>query len=85
MTDCRRQLTFSFYQDKHLVADFKGGQISSDTGLLAVRALDEKLGWTARAASLIDDPRRPDRTQISVLEMLRQKDISMHAIFFVYA
>jgi len=73
MTDCRRQLTFSFYQDKHLVADFKGGQISSDTGLLAVRALDEKLGWTAQAASLIDDPRRPDRTQITVLEMLRQR------------
>jgi hypothetical protein len=73
MTDCPGQLSFDFYQDKHLVADFKGGQISSDTGLLAVRALDEKLGWTAQAASLIDDPRRPDRTQITVLEMLRQR------------
>ncbi|MHC4917312.1 MAG: IS1380 family transposase [Planctomycetota bacterium] len=73
MTDCCRQLTFSFYQHKRLVADFKGGQISSDTGLLAVRELEEKLGWLAEAASLIADPRRPDRTQLSVLEMLRQR------------
>ena len=50
MTDCRRQLTFSFYQHKQLVADFKGGQISSGTGLLAVRELDQKLGWLAEAA-----------------------------------
>jgi len=51
MTECRRQLTFDFYEDKHLVADFKGGQISSDTGLLAVRQLDEKLGWLCSTAS----------------------------------
>jgi len=73
MTDCRRQLTFSFYQHKQLVADFKGGQISSDTGLLAVRELDEKLGWLAEAASLISDPRRPDRTELDILSLLRQR------------
>jgi len=73
VTDCSRQLTFSFYQDKHLVADFKGGRISSDAGLLAVRQLDEKLGWLAQVADLIGDPRDPDRTQLSVLEMLRQR------------
>lgn len=77
MTDCSRQLTFSFYHDKHLVADFKGGQISSDTGFLPMRALDEKLGWTAEVACLIDDPRRPDRTQITILEMLRQRVLGL--------
>ena len=66
MAECCRQLTFSFYQDRQLVADFKGGQISSDTGLLAVRQLDEKLGWLAQAASLISDPRREDRTELGV-------------------
>jgi len=55
VTGCSRQLTFSFYQDKRLVADFKGGQISSDAGLLSPRALDEKLGWTAQAAGVIDE------------------------------
>lgn len=73
MTDCARQLTFSFYEDRQLVADFKGGQISSDAGLLSVRALEQKLGWLRQAASLIEDPREPDRTQISLLEMLRQR------------
>jgi Transposase DDE domain group 1 len=73
MTDCCRQLTFSFYQHKQLIADFKGGQISSDTGLLAVRQLDEKLGWLAQAASLISDPRRRDRTELDVLALLRQR------------
>jgi len=73
MTECCRQLTFSFYQDKQLVADFKGGQISSDTGLLAVRELDAKLGWLAQAASLIQDPRREDRTELDVLTLLRQR------------
>ena len=73
MTDCRRELTFSFYQHKQLVADFKSGEISSDTGLLAVRELDAKLGWLAQAASLISDPRRPDRTELDVLALLRQR------------
>ena len=40
MTVCTKQLTFSFYHDKQLVADFKGGQISSDAGLLLVRELE---------------------------------------------
>ena len=73
MTQCCRQLTFSFYQHKQIVADFKGGEISSDTGLLAVRELDEKLGWLAQAASLINDPRRPDRTELGILDLLRQR------------
>jgi hypothetical protein len=43
MTVCAEQLTFSFYHDKQLVADFKGGQISSDAGLLLLRELEERL------------------------------------------
>jgi len=77
VTDCRRQLTFEFYQDKHLIADFKGGQISSDTGLLAVRELDEKLGWLAQAAALVEDPRREDRTELDVLTLLRQRVLGL--------
>lgn len=73
MTDCCRQLTFSFYQHKQLVADFKGGQISSDAGLLTVRELDARLGWLAEAASLISDPRRPRSTDLDMLTLLRQR------------
>jgi len=73
VTECPKQLSFEFYQDKQLVADFKGGRISSDTGLLAVRALEAKLGWTAEAASVLSDPRDPDRTRHGLLALLRQR------------
>ena len=73
MTECPKQLSFEFYQDKQLTCDFKGGRISSDTGLLAVRALEERLGWLAEAASLIEDPRREDRTALDTLTLLRQR------------
>ena len=68
-----RQLSFNFYQHKQLVADFKGGQISSDAGLLLVRELDAKLGWLAEAASVISDPRRARSTGLEVLTLLRQR------------
>jgi hypothetical protein len=43
-----RQVTFSFYHDKQLVADFKGGQISSDAGLLLLRELEEREAGSGR-------------------------------------
>ncbi len=73
MTECCRQLTFGFYKDKQLVADFKGGRISSDAGLLLVRELDAKLGWLAEAASVTSDPRCVRSTDLEILTLLRQR------------
>jgi len=73
MTDCRPQLTFSFYSRKPVVADFSGGQITSDAGLLPIRELDHRLGWTARAAGLLADPRQPAKTEHAFVEMFRQR------------
>lgn len=77
MTHCSQQLTFGFYKDKQLVADFKGGQITSDAGLLAVRQLAEELGWLREAAGVLSDPRDPARTVHQVLEMLQQRVFGM--------
>ena len=52
MTDCRQQLTFDFHPRKAVVADFGGGLISSDAGLLPIRQLDQRLGWTEVVAGL---------------------------------
>lgn len=79
MTECSEQLTFNFYDDKDLIADFKGGQISSDTGLLTLRALDEKLGWLTEAASVLSDPRDPDKTTHRLLPLLRQRVFGVEA------
>lgn len=55
MTDCRTQLTFSFHPCKAVVADFQGGLITFDAGLLPIRQLDQRLGWTARMANILAD------------------------------
>jgi hypothetical protein len=79
MTDCRQQLTFSFYSRKPVVADFSGGQITSDAGLLAIRELDHRLGWTARAAGLLLDPRQASKTEHPFIEMFRQRFFALIA------
>jgi len=58
MTDCPEQLTFDFHWRQAVVADFDGGLISSDAGLLPLRQLDERLGWTAAVADLLGDSRQ---------------------------
>ena len=73
MTKCSGQLAFSFYQDSELVADFKGGQITSDAGLLPVRELAGRLGWLKECAGLLSDPRDPAKTEHDILTLLYQR------------
>lgn len=79
MTMCSGQMTFDFYQDRELVADFKGGQITSDAGLLAIRELDEKLGWLDECSRVLTDPRDPDKTQHCTLTLFRQRVFALVA------
>jgi len=73
MTDCRTQLTFDFLPRQAVVADFNGGLISSDAGLLPIRQLDERLGWTAAVADALDDPRQAAKVDHDLLAVLRQR------------
>lgn len=72
MTDCNTQLAFSFYE-KSIVADFSGGRITSDAGLLPLRELDEKLGWTKAAADVLTDSREPGKVTHDTTRLLRQR------------
>ena len=48
MTSCYiPQLSFSFYRHRPIRADFSGGQITSDAGLLPLRALISGMGLLA--------------------------------------
>ena len=73
MTDCPEQLTFDFLPRKQVVADFSGGAITSDAGLLPLRELDQRLGWTARVGTILDEARQTGKVRHDILTLLRQR------------
>src|ERR1700719_1341167 len=70
---CIPQLSFSFYRQQPIRADFSGGQISSDAGLLPLRAFDQRYGLTHGLAERLCDPREEERVRHSVLSLFRQR------------
>ena len=73
MTVCIPQLSFSFYRHQPVLADFCGGQITSDAGLLPLRAFDQRHHLTRDLAQLLSDPRDDDRVRHDSLALLRQR------------
>jgi Transposase DDE domain group 1 len=67
------QLTFSFHRHRLIRADFSGGQITSDAGLLPLRAFDERHHLTRDCAACLSDPRQEDRVHHDALTLLRQR------------
>jgi hypothetical protein len=67
------QQTFSFYRHQPIRADFSGGQITSDAGLLPLRAFDQRHHLTRGLAALLSDPREDERVRHDSLELLRQR------------
>lgn len=66
-----KQLLFSF--DGTLTADFKGGEISSDGGLLLLREFDNKISFLQGLNNCIFDPRNEFLIIHEQEEMLRQR------------
>ncbi len=73
MTTCIAQFSFSFYRHHPIHCDFSGGQITSDAGLLPLRAFDERHHLTRDWAALLSDPRQDDRVLHPSLALLRQR------------
>jgi hypothetical protein len=61
------------FSDRPVEITTSTGLLSADAGLLPIRQLDERLGFTARLAAALDDPRDPTRIEHSVAEMLRAR------------
>jgi len=74
MTECN-QLTFEFAscERRKVVADFRGGEISQEGGLLLLREVDRELNLLQRAASILPDDRSPERVTHSQADLLRQR------------
>lgn len=73
MTQCSTQLSFPFFQSAKLVANFQGGTIITDGGLLLVRQFDEKIRFTQRISDLIYDPRHPIFIVHPQVDLIRQR------------
>src|SRR3954465_6130469 len=56
---------------KPRIARVRGGQLSSDAGVLLLREVEQRLGIAERLAACIDDPRLPGRVRHEVADILR--------------
>lgn len=74
MTECyQSSLRFARVSRRRVEADFCGGDITSDGGVLLLRKADEKVGLTRALSKVIDDSRRRKSCQHSVRDLLRQR------------
>ena len=74
MKDCTKQLLlFKGISGKKIEADFNGGEISSDAGLLFLREVEERIGLISKMADSLRDRRHPGYVQHQLLELFRQR------------
>nr|NGX44106.1 hypothetical protein [Candidatus Anoxychlamydiales bacterium] len=74
MTKCNKfPIIFSSLKNKKIVANFKGGAITSDVGALLLREVDKKLNLTKNISKLIPDHREPGKIKHKIIDMLRQR------------
>ncbi|MCZ6557810.1 MAG: IS1380 family transposase [SAR324 cluster bacterium] len=66
-------LSFPGCKGRRVEAEFSGGDVTSDGGVLLVRQADLLLGLTAAIARLLHDPRRQASCEHDLLSMLRQR------------
>src|SRR6202521_2649246 len=74
MTECT-QSSFGFHAlfRREVVAQFDGGDITSDAGGLLLREVDQKLNLTPRLAACFTDHRRSDKIEHRVQELVAQR------------
>lgn len=74
MTHCTtKTIQFSSCKKRKVEANFTGGDITSDGGVLLLREVDKNLGLTRQLASLVPDPRRADHITHSMESLLKQR------------
>jgi hypothetical protein len=66
------QRTFDFFE-LPVVIEPSRATLSSDAGLLPLRQFDQQVGLTLAFAGALDDPRDPDLTEHTFLEMVRSR------------
>ena len=74
MTECYQgELGFGRAQRRAVTADFSGGDISSDGGVLLLRKTDQVIGLTAAMSKALEDERRQASCAHTLVTLLRQR------------
>jgi hypothetical protein len=73
LQDMQIVLPFARLSGKTLQADFQGGTLSSDGGILFLRDIEAQIGIINRFAGALNDPRDSRYTDHSYEELLRQR------------
>jgi hypothetical protein len=80
MTECTpTTLTFSSLGCRRLHADFSGGALSTDAGMLLLRQADKRLGLLDALDRCIPDPRDPDSITHPQRALLAQRILAIAA------
>jgi Transposase DDE domain group 1 len=74
VTDCTEK-TFNFpsFKRRKIDTQFKGGDITSDGGVLLLREIDRQLNLSAELSAVIPDPRNPLRITHTQESLLKQR------------
>ncbi len=68
-----QQLNLGRIKGKEIIANFEGGRITSDSGILLMAELDKKLKITARFTECFQDHRNLSYVDYSVHQLLAQR------------
>ena len=74
MTECSQEaFTFTAHFSRRVEAEFSGGRVSTDGGVLLLREVDRKIHLLGRLAACFSDGRSPLRVRHPLSEMLSQR------------
>ncbi len=74
MPNCTQQgLDFGRIGRRVIEADFSGGDLSSDGGLLLLRKADQRIGLSKAVAAVLSDPRDPGRIKHRLRDLIAQR------------
>lgn len=74
MTVCTTEkIEFARSKGRKIEAEFSGGDITSDGGILLLKMVEQKLGLIKKISSFIEDPRQQGKCDHEQASMLRQR------------
>ena len=74
-----KRIRFTRSKSRRVEADFQGGEVSSDGGLLLLREVDSKLDLTRRVSAVLSDERQSGKVAHEAITLLRQRVFALSA------